>query len=301
MPFTRDPPEGTLASANDRPPPEAGVVGYFFSDGDRVGRLRALLAARPVLSPTDLMRIQSDTRSPKAAQLAAALLARLDALPGGAPKPSFLAPLRDWDGNYAVGARAPVAFEFLLAKLVPQLLPEQRRAGGKQPRGAETGWSFLTTFTLPDLDALPPLRRQAILHDAVAAAARNAAPYVSWGEVHRMRATNWLVNLPVIGSRFVVDRWPVGGSRETPMKTSHDLVSGPHDANFGSMARHVSDMSDPDANWFTLLGGEDGWLGSPAYADQLPLWRAECPIRVPLRPATVAAEFRRITILAPGR
>lgn len=301
LPFIRNPPEGVLASANDRPGQEAGVVGYFFSDGDRVNRLRELLAEHPRLSPADLMRIQSDTRSPKAATLAATLLARLDALPGGAPQPAFLAPLRGWDGDYAAAARAPVVFEFLLAKLVPQLLPEQRRANGGEPRGAETGWNFLTTFTIADLDALPPERRDAVLRDAVTTAARDAAPFAAWGDVHQLRAANWLVNLPVIGSRFVVGTWPAGGSRETPMKTSHGLVSGPHQTSFGSMARHVSDMADPDANWFTLFGGQDGWPGSPAYADQLDLWRAGRPVRVPLRPEAVATAFPRVTTLAPGR
>ena len=159
---------------------------------------------------------------------------------------------------------------------------------------------LLTTFTIADLDALPSARQEAVLRDAVAAAARDAAPFATWGDVHQIRAANWLVNLPVIGSRFVVGTWPAGGSRETPMKTSHGLVSGVHQTSFGSMARHVSDMADPDANWFTLFGGQDGWPGSPAYADQLDLWRAGRPIRVPLRPEAVAAAFPRVTTLAPA-
>jgi penicillin amidase len=66
------------------------------------------------------------------------------------------------------------------------------------------------------------------------------------------------------------------------------------------MARHISDLSDPDANWFVLFGGQDGWLGSAAFADQMPLWREGRAIRMPLRPATVAAEFPRVTLLRPA-
>jgi penicillin amidase len=65
------------------------------------------------------------------------------------------------------------------------------------------------------------------------------------------------------------------------------------------MARHVSDMADPDANWFTLWGGQDGWLGSAAFMDQVPLWREGRSIRVPLRAGTVMAEFPRVTRIAP--
>jgi penicillin amidase len=60
-------------------------------------------------------------------------------------------------------------------------------------------------------------------------------------------------------------------------------------------------MADPDANWFTLFGGQDGWLGSAGFADQVPLWRARRGIRMPLRTETVAAEFPLVTRLEPGR
>jgi penicillin G amidase len=117
--------------------------------------------------------------------------------------------------------------------------------------------------------------------------------------VHRLRAAHWLVNLPLLGRAFVLGDWPVGGSRETVMKTGHGLVTGRHEVSFGAMARQVSDLADPDANWFTLFGGQDGWLGSAAFADQLPLWRGRQGIRLPLRPATVAAEFPHVTVLRP--
>jgi penicillin amidase len=297
LPWLEDPPEGVLASANENPatwteaPPP---IGWFFSDGDRLERLRALLLARPRLSAADLTALQTDTRAPKAAALAEGLLARLDALPGGPPEPAMLERLRGWEGDYAAESEAALVFELLLGRLVPLLLPEGR--GG---RGPETGWNFITTFLLRDLDALPPAQREEVLRQAVAEAAPLAARYRNWGEVHRLRAAHWLVNLPLLGRRFVFGDWPVGGSRETPMKTGHGLVGGRHEVTFGSMARHVSDLADPDANWFVLFGGQDGWLGSAAFADQVALWRERRAIRMPLRPETVAAEFPRVTVLRP--
>ncbi len=178
-------------------------------------------------------------------------------------------------------------------------IPVQAVAKGidsTRPR-IESGWGYITTFLLRDLDSLP--EREAILRAAAAEAAPLAAKYRNWGEVHRLRAAHWLVNLPLLGRRFVLETFPVGGSRETAMKSGHGFVSGPHEVSFGSMARHVSDMADPDANWFTLFGGQDGWLGSAAFADQVPLWRERRSIRVPLRPETVAAEFQAVTVLRP--
>jgi len=301
LPFVENPPEGFLASANNRPEPLGGrappVIGFFFSDSDRVERLREMLAATPRARPEDIMAMQTDTRSPRAGRLAAALVARMEAIAEAAP---LRAALRGWAGDYTPDSRAAVAFEVLLARLVPLLAAEDRQDATADRRAPESQWAFITAFLLPDLDALPPARRTALLREAAAAAARDFAALGTWGEMHRLRVSHWLVNLPVVGGAFAYGDFPVGGSRETPMKTSHGLVTGRHAAAFGSMARHVSDMADPDANWFTLWGGQDGWLGSAAFADQVPLWREGRAIRIPLRPETVAAEFRHVTRLGPA-
>ena len=122
----------------------------------------------------------------------------------------------------------------------------------------------------------------------------------AWGDMHRLRLAHSLGRLPVLRGAFIVANLPAGGSRQTPMKMAHGLVNGRHCATFGSMARHISDLSDLDANWFTLLGGNDGWLGSTSYCDQLPLWQERRYIRMPLRPETVAMEFPNALRLSPA-
>jgi penicillin amidase len=212
----------------------------------------------------------------------------------------LVAALRGWDGDYRADARAPVAFEVLLARLVPLLAAAERADATANRRAPESQWNFITAFLLRDLDALDPERRSALLREAATAAAADFGRLGTWGEMHRLPLAHALVNLPVLGEAFFrYGDHPVGGSRETPMKTSHGLVTARHNTAFGSMARHVSDMSDPDANWFTLWGGQDGWLGSAAFGDQVPLWLERRSIRVPLRPETVAAEFLRVTRIAP--
>ncbi len=299
LPFVVNPREGVLASANNRPEPLGGrappVLGFFFSDSDRVERLRELLASRRRHTPQDIMAIQADTRSPRAGRLAAALSARLAGIAEAAP---LVEALRGWDGDYRADARAPVAFEVLLARLVPLLAAAERQDSAGTRRAPESQWNFITAFLLRDLDALDAARREAVLREATTAAAADFARLPAWGEMHRLPHAHALVNLPVLGEAFFrYGDYPVGGSRETPMKTSHGLVTDRHNATFGSMARHVSDMADPDANWFTLWGGQDGWLGSAAFADQVPLWLDRRSIRIPLRPETVAAEFPRVTRL----
>jgi penicillin amidase len=85
------------------------------------------------------------------------------------------------------------------------------------------------------------------------------------------------------------------------MKTAHGLTNRRHGAAYGSVARHISDLSDPDANYFALLGGQDGWFGSSNFADQVTLWQRGEYVALPLLPASAAKKFRYHTVLLPGQ
>jgi penicillin amidase len=76
-------------------------------------------------------------------------------------------------------------------------------------------------------------------------------------------------------------------------------VTAPHFVRFGACARHVSDMADLDANYFVLLGGQDGWLGSANFYDQVPLWRQGAYIGVPLLESSIVPRFTQETVLRP--
>ena len=293
LPLTLDPDCGYRVSANDRPQFADAPLGFFFSEGDRAARLAAL-AARENLSLEDLAALQVDTHVPGAARLAQALAQRLETV--GAD-PRMARQLRDWDGDYAARASGPVAFELLLHELANGLAPQRAAQAGL---GLDDEWGRHTRLLLPDLDALPTAARQALLRKAAARALAAQSRYPSWGDMHRLRIGHLLSQVPMLGRTLQVADWPAGGSRESPMKNSHGLVGGRHAVQYGAQARHLSDLSDLDANHFVLLGGNDGWIGSEHYADQLALWREQRYVRMPLRPETVAKEFPFVLELRPA-
>ena len=61
--------------------------------------------------------------------------------------------------------------------------------------------------------------------------------------------------------------------------------------SFGSHARHASDRGDPDATFFILLGGPDGWFGGCAFHDQIPLWFCGEGIQLPLSLGAIRKQF----------
>jgi penicillin amidase len=47
-------------------------------------------------------------------------------------------------------------------------------------------------------------------------------------------------------------------SSNTVYKSAHPLAGERHRVTYGANARFVSDLSDPDENYFALAGGQDG-------------------------------------------
>ncbi len=285
LPFVVNPETGFLASGNNKPRQTDRILGYFFSPDDRVARMAEIVEETPKLTVQDLMRIQQDVVSPPSRRMAEGLAAF--ATQAKAEPSAFVSRVGEWDGSYAVESRGAPAFELLLTAVARALYADQ---DGKVP-GQKEQWSYLQTFLLRDLEALPAAKRDALMREAVTQAAKSVEDFPTWGSLHNLRIGHILSQAPLIGSRFIVDRVPISGSRETLWKTAHGLIDGPHDARYGAQSRHISDMGDPNANYFVLLGGQDGWLGSANYADQVPLWLEGRYLTLPLDPERARADF----------
>ena len=298
LPFVRNPAEGYIASANNRPTAEeTRPYGGFFPTDERVRRLQQLLARNGRMEAADLMRLQMDSVSLLMRELLDRARTHLEAwTPRGPDEAEAIRLILDWDGDYAVDSRGAVVAEAFMVRFVPAAW----KALGEEREGAIYGQLARGRAYLRDrLDGLDRGGWSAVLGPALARAAEIAAKGLTWGDIHKIDVGHAFqrVPVPLIANRYRLDSLAVPGSTQTIFKTSHDLTDEEHRAFFGAQSRHVSDMADPDANWFVLFGGQDGWIGSPAFADQVPLWRRGDLIQVPLRPESVAATFRTVTRL----
>ena len=156
---------------------------------------------------------------------------------------------------------------------------------------------------IDDLDAADDATARAALAHALAYALDRAGRGLRrtgrWGALHRLRPMHPFGHVPVIGRWFRTVDWPADGSIDTVCQTAHPHTVRRHATPFGAVSRFVCDLADPDDNRFVLLGGQDGWLGSSTFADQLPLWRDGALIRLPLTPDAVAESFPHETVLTP--
>jgi len=297
LPYVTNPAEEYIASANNVPTKTSPPIGFFFSSDDRIKRLQDALGSMEQISLEDLMELQRDTKSPDAQQINQGFVRLVRDLDFSDNAKKLIAELEAWDGDYDAQSWAPVVFESVLNALLPALYDVETAA---ELPIYQQQWNYMATHLVRDLAEKPTEKRQDIVSRALEKAFETASQFKRWGDMHRLQAGHLLANAPVIGRNFVVGNFPIGGSRETLMKTAHDLVSDEHTARYGSQARHVSDMSDIDENYFLMFGGEDGWLGSANYDDQLEKWVEGSYIKMPLRDDSVKAAFSTSMELSPN-
>jgi penicillin amidase len=290
LPALFDPPQGFVVSANESPPPSPVAIGWFFSPPDRALRLAELLDHADPVGAEDLRHLLQDVLS----RTALALRNRFFA---GLPEAPLATALAQWDGNYEVQSAGALAFELVWRRLVEEAIPPARR------NAYAAVWNTRRLLA-QELAGLVPEVLARHRAAAVAAATADFARWRRWGAVHHLRLFHPFAALPGIlrhrGRRWRFGDWPAAGGNDTLFKTSHGLVDGPHAVGYGSNARYIFDLSDPNANDLIILGGQDGTPGSAAFLDQAALFRAGRTIRVPLTAAAAQARFPYKTRLEPA-
>lgn len=289
LPQIKDPSSGFLASANNLPVEMVPPIGYLFNESERIDRLIELLETREKWTVSDLMSLQQDVFSPASFKLARFLV---DWNSTDADSPIMQA-IDSWDGNYDVNSEGAAAFELWLASLLEQFPSD------KFGSSYFSDWRYVATGFFDDLAGLSDREKEELITVSLAEAEARFDEYPTWGDLHFIEAGHILKALPVVGDRFVYQRFPVPGSRETIYKTAHSVITEPHTSRYGSQSRHISSMADADDNWFVLFGGQDGWIGSAHFDDQIRLWQEGKYMKVPLRIKTVETQFRRKIVLEP--
>jgi len=293
LPAILDPDAGFLVSANERPDHPPVPIGYFFSSRSRFDRLTELVRIKSSLCFSDLASLQRDDMVPAALDFRDHLL-RLIKSRWAAQDPAdeLLRCLEQWDGRYAADSAGALAFELLVFHLAAAL------HGKKNLRLYSATWTP-HDLICADLDNAAPDAVARALRAAIPATLRGIRRFRVWGRMHRLGLPHLFSAIPLVGRRFRFGDWPIGGGGETVMKTAHPLTDRRHFTPFAATARHISNLADPDGNYFVLLGGQDGWLGSTTLLDQAPLWQRGEYIKLPLRPETARATFPYHTELLP--
>jgi penicillin amidase len=300
LPRFYNPEQGFVASANDEPPDVGFPIGFFYSSMDRVRRISQVLAEHNPITLDVLSNLQRDVSLKPALSFRDLVLERYDhwrkqhyhhsrhadrALP-------VIQSLREWDGSYAADSAGALAFETIELYLLYAFHPPAERT-------AFSAVWHMRALMERTLREAPVEKASRIVAKVVERALSPLEHYKVWGEVHRMRLRHPLASLPLVGHKFQYAEWPGAGNEDTVMKAGVPSSPGVHGIPYGSIARHISDLSHPDENYFTVLGGQDGWIGSDTMLDQVPFWRQGKYIKMPMRMESVRQTFLHHVKLTP--
>ncbi len=292
LPFVFDPEKGFIVSTNNRPFVHNPPMGFFFSANDRIDRLTELFQQNDKVDLDFVKQTQMDVHVISAVNLRDLLVEKIDSShlidPNDRQKSEFLNTLRHWDGNYHIDSRGAVAFQILVFHLIKTYY--------KQIYDEEFAELLLSsehanTFLQQDLKKDDTESIKGSLQEATKKAVKDYRKYKNWGDMHRLNLSHPLGRIPIIGGRFRFGDYPAEGSYNSAMKTAHQISNKRHDTFYGANSRFIAMMRDLDENYFVLLGGQDGWLGSEHLVDQVPSWLNGEYIQIPLRIENIRSLF----------
>ena len=305
LPRLEQPARGYVASANNRAVQDGYPYPLYgaWAAGHRAARLEQALHNEQRFTREEMIALQNDVTSARAARLAPALRRRLRETGGSDPDVALLeSTLGAWDHRYTLQSPAPILFETfsrawqrrVAAERFPQrLLPLVQGQGSVAARlleGDDPGW-------FPDPQALA---------SALTETAREAMAEVRrrWGDDpagwrwERVHLAHWRHPLSdaTTAPLFDLGPAPVDGCADTLRNTG---LSPSGSADSGAEYRLVVDFSQPDHFLACQNAGNSGQPGSPHYGDGFAPWIAGEYHVVHLRREAVEADLEGRTLLRP--
>ena len=315
LPFAYNPDTHYLASANNRAYAGKPEIGYSYPTGFRYARIAQLVGAQDVWDIASLRGLQDDSYIWSSHSIAQEIVRLFDSQDLNEwdsdyqQQAEIIVPLlRAWDGFYKTSSQGAAHYEFFnpafSAKLMAQAGDSEffdliRRTSRRQLLLKEIlSNDDQSKNNLPD-EVVKSALQAGI--DAWAQAIKNvdgkSADNITWGDIHYVQIQHALGNVPIIGRKYRYRQLPIAGGNSSIFKTGFNDKIGASATSYGTQSQHVSDMADLDENYFVLLGGQDGTIGSPNFYDQALLWHKRELIKLPLRDESVREHYKHVMVL----
>lgn len=313
-PFSIDPAQGYLASANQQPVDPLLNNSYMGSDWYspwRGIRINELLRADSAVTPDAMRRYQTDPRSARAEYFVPAFLsaaAREASAGRGSERLREAASLLgEWDRSYARNNRRAVLFEAAMSELAERTWDEL--AGGADTSEAAKKVAFPESQILVALMRTPAStwwndRRTAVTEDRdMILSASLGAGLDAVTEKHGdASGDGWLWSKVRTANIYHLLQIPAFSRLGIPVQGGPSTLSPSGGAGTqGASWRMVVELGPEVRAWSIYPGGQSGAPASPFYADRLPKWSNGQldPVLFPRRPADLdkARVASRLTLM----
>ena len=282
-----NPPEGFIASANNKPFLKPSIPFSFkYSNNERINRLKQLAKQKTKLNIEDLKALQQDVFSKQSYKLNRVFLKAIKNNPELNKNP-LIKTLKTWTGHYHSHSSQAVIFYSFMSALW-SAYKQEKLIAQKDMLYSDYFKELLTDW----IPTVPPNKMYPLVKNSLAQVNKTFLKYPTWGDFTLHTQDTILGRIPVIGSKFNLKSYPARGENGTLDKKGRALNHKQAKVYYGSSARHISDMSHSDNNYFVLNGGQDSWLLNQNLGDQTILWLKGEYIKVPLNLKKVSQEFK---------
>lgn len=284
-----NPKQGFIASNNNRPLPVDRDWGWFYAPNDRILRQGELIHSKEIVTIQDLQELQTDTKSISAVSWMNWMKNNTQ---GNLHQNSLYVLLEKWDGHYDKEKIEPVIFELLLKEISPILLKTHFQ-NPKSISQIEQSL-FLKDLLIEYLMALNVESRSKIIETALEQIQSKTSSVMNWGQFHQVKVEYAFGQIPWIGKTFQTASLPASGGNDTLYKRSFTMKENSAKVTYGASARHISDLSDINANYFVLFGAQNGYPFSPDGTNQIDLWENGQYIQIPLEIEKIRQTFKTV-------
>lgn len=303
MPFLEAPPQGFLATANNRPcyETEEAFLGCDWLDGYRHRVIVEALEKRDPVHLEDCTQIQQSVRCLPWEEIREAVLSLSH------PATEIL---KNWDGQISADSIAATIYQIFMGRIA------RRIAEVQAPRSVEivlgrgvtelNGHTFFSFRRYAHLVNLIQQQPQGWFPSGWSSELLSALDYAfqqaqnkPWGEIRPLVLSHLLMGKSPLGSIYNRGPFAYGGDEHTPNHTSALPLNVLGPVQSLPNLRTVIDVGNWSACRFQLAGGQSGNPYSPHYDDLLHFWREGSGVAIPFTKEETTAATRSQLKLVP--
>jgi penicillin amidase len=318
MPSTLDPPEGFVASANNRPAADGTgpFLGVDWMDGYRQARIVEALRAREGWDVAAAAELQMDVVSLPWRRVRDRVLALATT---DADASQALALLGDWDGRIGADSAAASIWQLWVSEMAHAMA--RAKAPEAWPYALGAGFGDIVPLTLFHVGAAAQVVERFLAQPAGwfadgwdAAAITALASAVrrlraehgddpagwAWGRLRTLTLRHPVGSQAILADTFNIGPVPMGGDATTPMQAASGPLHPFDNPGYLANTRVVIDLADPERSRFVLAGGQSGNPMSAHSRDLFEMWRRGDGVPIAWSDEAVASAAVETLLLEPA-
>jgi penicillin amidase len=319
MPQVLNPPEGFVATANNRIVSEA--YPYYLTNlwepEWRIERIYEVLRSQQVYSIEDMQRLQQDVVSLQARELVPVILKAFEgSQPSSADAQISLTYFRTWNYEMKATDVATSLFEAFMLRMIRNTFEDEMGPSllgvydtlANVPMMAITklmkkgSSSWFDNVNTPQLETMNDVIRQS-LDDALRDLRTKYGGEIKawrWGSIHQVLFPHVFSANDILRPIFTVGPFPVGGSLSTINKGDFG-ISDPFQNTVGPSTRQIFDLADISNARAITPPGQSGQVFQRHYDDQMHMWLNGLYRRQSMDRASIEKAGYEVLILRPAR